>query len=166
MQIKYLSKEQFEIKTNETKFILSRDGVDIEGFKISAPGEYERRGISVQGIDLEEGKGTVYLCTVEEMTVLYPALLAENISEEAAKEIEDVDILFVPLGEEGTLKVKEGQKLISDIDPRLVIPMLYADINQFKEAEGITDGEVDVLKIKKINLPQEERKFYILKASN
>lgn len=166
MIIKYLGGEKFEIKTGDAKVILSRDGVNIEEFTVNSPGEYERKGISVQGIDPDGGNGIIYLCTVEEMTLLYPALLKEGINEEAAKAIGDVDFLIVPLGEEGTLKIKEAQKFISDIDPRVVIPMLYSDIAEFKSAEGINDGEVDVLKIKKIDLPQEERKFYILKSND
>ena len=165
MQIKYLGQEKFEIKTNEAKVLLSREGVDIDGFKISGSGEYERKDISVQGINPDEGGGIIYVCIIEEMTILYPALLNQNINQEAAKEIEDVDILFVPLGEENTLKVKDAQKLISDIDPRIIIPMLYSDINEFKSAEGLTDSEIDILKIKKIDLPQEERKFYLLKPN-
>ena len=166
MQIKYLGDEKFEIKTTTAKVNLSRDGIQVEDFKVTSPGEFEHKGVSIQGIDPDEGNDTIYLCTIEEMTLLFPALLEERISEEAAKEIGDVDILFLPLGEEGSLKVKDAQKLISDIDPRVVIPMLYSDINEFKTAEGIADGEVDVLKIKKIDLPQEERKFYILKSNN
>lgn len=165
MQIKYLGDEKFEIKAATAKVNLSRDGVQIEDFKVSSPGEFEHKGVSVQGIDPDEGNDTIYLCTIEDMTLLYPALLKEKISEEAAKEIGDVDILIVPLGEEDSLKAKEAQKLISEIDPRIVIPMLYSDIHEFKTAEGITDGEIDVLKIKKVDLPQEERKFYILKPN-
>ena len=165
MIIKYLGDEKFEIKTATVKVNLSRDGIQVEDFKVVSPGEYEHKGVSIQGVDPDEGNGTIYLCTIEDMTLLYPALLKEKISEEAAKEIGDVDILFVPLGEEESLKVKEAQKLISDIDPRVVIPMLYSDISEFKTAEGIADSEIDVLKIKKIDLPQEERKFYILKPS-
>ena len=165
MQIKYLGDEKFEIKTATTKISLNRDGVLVEDFKVKSPGEFEHKGVSVQGIDPDEGNDTIYLCTIEDMTLLYPALLKEKISEEAAKAIGDIDILFLPLGEEDSLKVKEAQKLISDIDPRVVIPMLYSDISEFKTVEGIADGEVDVLKIKKIDLPQEERKFYILKPS-
>lgn len=165
MIIKYLSQEKFEIKSSEAKLTLSREGIDIEGFKIDSPGEYERRGISVLGINPDGDSSMIYLLTIEEMTVLYPSLLNNDINEVADREIGDVDILFVPLGQENTLKLKDSQKLISDIDPRVVIPMLYDDINEFKTAEGIADSEIDVLKIKKIDLPQEERKFYILKPN-
>lgn len=163
MIIKYNGDEKFEIKTAEAKVSLSQAGIDIEGFVISTPGEYERRGVSVQGITLDGEQKPVYVIHTEEMTLCYPDGLNRELDEEIVKLIGDIDILFVPLGESGSMPLKLSQKLISVIDPRVVIPMLYSDIEQFKTAEGITDGEVDQLKIKKAELPVEERKFFILK---
>jgi L-ascorbate metabolism protein UlaG (beta-lactamase superfamily) len=165
MIIKYNGEEKFEIKTAEAKVSLSSAGIDIEGFIINTPGEYERRGVSVQGITLDGEQKPVYIIHTEEMSLCYPDGLNRELDEEIVKLIGDIDILFVPLGESGSMPLKLSQKLISDIDPRVVIPMLYADIEQFKSAEGITDGEVDQLKIKKAELPVEERKFYILKPN-
>lgn len=165
MLIKYQGDEKFEIKTSDAKMTLSEEGIDIEGFKIKTPGEFERKSVFVQGILLGEGQRPVYTINTEEMTLCYPNGLNQDLSEEVVKLIGDIDILFVPLGEKNSLSIKQAQELISDIDPRIVIPMLYADISQFKSAEGITDGEVDQLKIKKADLPEEERKFFILEPN-
>jgi hypothetical protein len=43
--------------------------------------------------------------------------------------------------------------------------MLYEDLTEFKKSEGTVDSELDVLKIKKSELPEEERQVVILKAS-
>ncbi len=166
MQIKYLGAEKFELKTKEAKVIFSREGIEIDGFKIAGPGEYERKEIFVQGISLDGDAEAVYLIQNEGMTLCYVGILKTPLTPEAVKAIGDIDILFVPLGAEGTLELKEAQKLISDIDPRVVIPMLYSNIQPFKNAEGITDSEIDWLKIRKTDLPEEERKFYILKANS
>jgi len=166
MIIKYQGDEKFEIKTSDAKIILSAEGVDIEDFLIQTPGEFERRSVFVQGIPLGEGQRPVYTINTEEMTLCYTNGLNQDLDEEVIKLIGDIDILFVPLGENNSLSVKQAQKLISDIDPRIVIPMLYANIDEFKSAEGITDGEVDQLKVKKADLPEEERKFYILKPNS
>lgn len=166
MQIKYLGKEQFEIKSAEAIVTLSAEGVDIDGFKISTPGEYERGGVSVLAINYNEDNGVVYQCIIEDMTLLFPSLLRQNISDEVVKDIGNIDILFVPLGAEDTLNVSEAQKLVAKIDPRLVIPMLFSDISEFKTAEGFANEEQEVLKIKKTDLPQEERRFTVLKAQS
>lgn len=166
MIIKYMGDEKFEIKTSDAKVSLSQAGVDIEGFIINTPGEYERRGVSVQGIMLDGLDKPIYIIHTEEMSLCYPDGLNHELDEETEKLIGDIDILFVPLGESGSMPLKMAQKFISDIDPRVVIPMLYSDIEQFKSAEGIKDGEIDQLKIKKAELPAEERKFFILKSNN
>ena len=63
------------------------------------------------------------------------------------------------------MTTKKALDLVTKIDPRIVIPMLYSDLSEFMKGEGITDGELDVFKIKKIDLPEEERKVVILNAS-
>lgn len=161
MQITYLGKEKFEVKTRDAKIILS-DKLEIDDFVIEGPGEYERKGVFVQAIK-PNGDGCVYVINAETMTICYTGKIKEMISDEAVKEIGDIDILILPLGEEGTIDIKMASTLISKIDPRTVIPMMYADISAFKKTEGIVEEDIDTLKIKKIDLPEEERKFYILK---
>jgi L-ascorbate metabolism protein UlaG (beta-lactamase superfamily) len=162
MQVSFLGADRFRIKTKNATLLLEADTVDIEGVKITGPGEYERKGIFVEGIS-PNGNGPIYTIRVENMTLCYLGNLEESISEEAAKKVGDIDILFVPLGENGTISEKIAMKVISQIDPRTVIPMQYSNISNFKNAEGIKTEDLDELKIKKQDLPEEERKFYILK---
>ena len=77
----------------------------------------------------------------------------------------NVDFFFLGLGEDGSVNTKIATKILSEIDPRVVIPMLYSDLAEFKKSEGITDGELDLLKIRKIDLPEEERRIVILKPN-
>ncbi|OPZ23506.1 MAG: metal-dependent hydrolase [bacterium ADurb.BinA186] len=161
MQITYLGAEKFEVKTRDAKLILS-DEVDIDDFKISGPGEYERKGVFIQAIR-PNGGGCIFIINTESMAVCYTGKIREMISDDAVKEIGDIDILILPLGEEGTIDIKKASTLISKIDPRTVIPMLYSDISGFKKMEGIVEEDLDTLKVKKADLPDEERKFFILK---
>jgi len=162
MQINYLGSDKFSIKTKEATIGVSSDQIDIDGLIINGPGEYERKGIFVEGVS-PNGNGPVYVFRAEQITVCYLGKLKHSISDEAAKKIGDIDILITPLGEDGTISTKEVSKVISQIDPRTVIPMLYLDIESFKKSESITGEAIDSLKIKKADLPEEERKFYILK---
>ncbi|MFA7244036.1 MAG: MBL fold metallo-hydrolase [Patescibacteria group bacterium] len=161
MQITYLGKEKFEIKTKDAVIALS-DNINIDGFEISGPGEYERKGVFVQAIK-PNGDGCVFVLHAEAMAICYGGRLKAMISDEAIKEIGDIDILILPLGEDGTLDMKDASALIAKIDPRTVIPMLYSDISEFKKTEGIVEEDIDTLKIKKLDLPDEERKFFILR---
>ena len=162
MQIKYLGKEKFEIKTKDVKLALGYT-VSINDFLLPGPGEYEKSGIFVEGI--ADGENTIYVIKAEEMNICYLGRITHSLSEEEAKEIGDVDILFVPLGEEGSVPTKKALALVSSIDPRVVVPMLYADLEEFKKSEGITDGEIDIFKIRKIDLSVDQRQNVLLKAS-
>jgi L-ascorbate metabolism protein UlaG (beta-lactamase superfamily) len=162
MQIKFKGKDKFEIKSKELEIIL--DGkVSINGYEFPGPGEYEKAGVILNGI--ADGDNTIYVLNAEEMNICYLGKLNHVLSEEEGKEIGDVDILFLPLGEDGSADLKVATKIISTIDPRVVIPMLYADLVEFKKSEGVTDGELEVLKIRKIDMPEDERKIITLSAS-
>jgi L-ascorbate metabolism protein UlaG (beta-lactamase superfamily) len=162
MQIKHQGQDKFELKSKELSIILGPE-VSINDFVFPGPGEYEKGGAILNGI--ADGDNTIYVLRVEEMNICYLGHIKHDLSEDETKQIGDVDILFLPLGEEGTIDLKTALKLLSKIDPKIVIPMLYTDLAEFKKSEGITDNELDVLKIRKIDLPEEERQVFILKAS-
>ena len=162
MQIKYSGGLKFEVKSKDLEIIFS-DKFLINGFSFPGPGEYEKGGVILNGIP--DGENTIYTAKVEDMNLCYLGRINHELSESEAKGIGDVDILFLPLGEDGSANLKTALKILSNIDPRVVIPMLYGDLSEFKKSEGFTDGELDVLKIKKSELPEEERKIIILKAN-
>lgn len=162
MIIKYLGREKFEVKTKDGIIDLGYS-IKVNGFAFDGPGEYEKNGIFVEGI--ADNGNTIYVIRAEDMNLCYLGSISHPLREDEAKEIGDVDILFVPLGEEKSLSVKDASKLISQIDPRIVIPMLYQNLEEYKKAEGITDGEIESFKIKKSELPDEERVNVILKFS-
>ncbi len=162
MQIKYLGGDKFEIKSKDLEVILS-DKVSINSFEFPGPGEYEKAGVIMSGID--DGENTIYVLNIEEMDICYLGKINHDLSEDEAKQIGNVDILFLPLGQSGSVGTKLATKILSAVDPRVVIPMLYEDLSEFKKSEGITDGELDLLKIRKVDLPEAERRIVILKAN-
>lgn len=163
MQIKYKGGDKFEIKSKDVDVVFA-GGVSINGFAFPGPGEYEKAGVILNGIS--DGNNTIYVAKIEEMNLGYLNKISHDLTEDETKAIGDIDILIIPLGEEGTTDIKTALKIISKIDPRVVIPMLYdGDLAEFKKSEGITDGETDSLKIRKADLPEEERQIAILKSS-
>jgi len=149
-----------EVVTKNSKIDLGSQ-VRIDGFVLPGPGEYEEKGIFVEGIP--DGGETIYTVKAEEINLCYMGKTAHALKEDEIKEIGDIDILFVPLGETAE-DVKKATALISKIDPKIVIPTFYNDLtlHEFKKAEGIVDGELDILKIKKSELPMDERKNIVL----
>lgn len=148
-----------------------------ESFIIKNPGEYEKNGISVLGIpsfhDKSEGKerglNTIYLIKAEDMTICHLGDLGqEKLDEKQVEEIGDVDILMIPVGGNYTINYKEAVEVISQVEPKIVIPMHYKvkdltlDIesaDKFLKELGLTPEKADKFKVAKKTLPTEEVKL-------
>ena len=153
------------------------EGVGPETFIIKNPGEYEKNGISVLGMpsfhDRSEGKerglNTIYLIKAEDITICHLGDLGqEKLDEKQVEEIGDVDILMIPVGGNYTINYKEAVEVISQIEPKVVIPMHYKvkglelDIesaDKFVKELGLTPEEVNKFKVAKKTLPTEEVKL-------
>lgn len=101
---------------------------------IDMPGEYEISNVSVQGIatrsHLDEGglATTMYKLTVGELVYLVTGHVYPEFSEAQLEAIGMVDVLFVPVGGNGyTIDPVGAQKLIRQIEPKLVVPTHYED---------------------------------------
>jgi L-ascorbate metabolism protein UlaG (beta-lactamase superfamily) len=125
-----------------------------EPFTITGPGEYEVSKVFVRGLPEkstygdEERINTVYLVTMEEMTLCYMgALSSRTLSQETREAIDGVDVLFVPIGGSGVLDPHEAHQLAVELEPKVVIPMHYGDvgneqaIEQYLKEEGAQSRE-------------------------
>ena len=153
-----------------------------ESFLINNPGEYEKKGIAIRGIssyhDKSEGKerglNTIYIVKAEDMTICHLGDLGqEKLDEKQVEEIGDVDILLVPVGGNYTINSKEAVGVISQIEPKIIIPMHYKikDLNvdiegpeKFVKELGLTPEKVDKYKIAKKLLPLEEMKLVMFET--
>lgn len=104
-------------------------------FVIDAPGEYEAKGVFVQGITTfhddvqgkERGLNTVYTITAEGITLCHMGDFGQKeLTPEQVEKIGQVHVLFVPVGGTYTVTGKEAAKIVAQIEPALVIPMHYA----------------------------------------
>ena len=104
-------------------------------FLVDGPGEYEVKEIFVQGIpsfhDEESGKkrgiNTIYTLEVEEMRLCHLGDFGQKeLTEDQLEQIGDIDILMIPVGGEFTIDAKGAAHIISQIEPKIVIPMHYA----------------------------------------
>lgn len=156
-------------------------GVGGSPFLISGPGEYERKEIFIQGINSyhdekegkERGQNTVYTIEVEEMRLCHLGdFCQKELTSEQLEKIGEVDILMVPIGGTFTLDAKGASKVISQIEPRIVIPMHYYlpklkikidGLEPFlKEMGRKTVTPEPKLLIKKKDLTTEETKIVVL----
>src|SRR3989338_1496000 len=145
-----------------------------EAFLVDGPGEYEIKGVFVQGIssfhDNKEGKergvNTIYTIEAEDMRFCHLGDLGQKeLTDEQLESIGHVDILMIPVGGEYTISASEAAKVIGQIEPKIVIPMHYElpklkvaldGVDKFLKAMGKNNGEPqDKLTIKASALPKE-----------
>ena len=140
------------------------------GFIIDGPGEYEIKDIFIKGF-LSEGPAkkinTIYLISFEGMNLCFLGALANpTLPNGTLEAIEDVDILFIPIGEGDTLNPVSAYKLAVSLEPSIIIPMHYKKIalEQFIKEGG--EAKVDLLDkfvIKKKDLEGKESEIVVLK---
>ena len=82
------------------------------------------------------------------------------------------DILLIPVGGKYTLDAKQAVEVISQVEPRIVVPMHYklpglnADVDgveKFIKEIGIKPTEEERLKISKKDLPVEDMELVVMK---
>jgi len=151
-------------------------------FLIEGPGEYEIREIFIQGIpafhdDLqgkERGRMTIFTIEAEELRLCHLGDLGQKeLTPDQLEKIGEIDILMIPVGGNYTISGKEAVKIMSQIEPKIIIPMHYAlpklkvkleDVDKFLKIMGIKKIEpVNKLTIKKKELAEEEAKIIVLK---
>ncbi|MBA7618173.1 hypothetical protein ES703_25494 [subsurface metagenome] len=154
----------------------NRKAVKGNPFLIEEPGEYEVKDIFIQGIstfhDEEEGKkrglNTIYTIEVEGIKLCHLGDLGQKeLTSDQLEKIGDVDILMVPVGGVYTINSKGAAKTISQIEPRLVIPMHYhipklkiklETLDKFLKEMGRKSAQSQPkLLIKKKDLPAETK---------
>lgn len=149
-------------------------GVKGTPFVIDTPGEFEKGGVFVQGIDSfhddvegkERGKNTIYIIEAEDLRFCHLGNLGQKqLTDEQLDKIGHVDILMIPVGGKYTISSSEAAKVIGQIEPKIVIPMHYAldklnvdldGVDVFLKAMGKKDvPPQDKLTIKTSGLPKE-----------
>lgn len=144
------------------------------------PGEYEIKGAEIIGIEsdhdasggAERGKNTIFIYQIDGVHVCHLGDLGTGLSSEQLEKMDGVDVLMIPVGGTYTIDAKAAAKVISEIEPKIVIPMHFRignkslnldTLDKFIDAIGKTPKKVDHLKIQKKDLP-EEMEVVVLKA--
>lgn len=149
-------------------------------FAVTGPGEYEIKGIFIKGFGSVSNYGlpenskdsrinTIYSIALEGMNLCFlGALNSKDLSAETKEAIDDIDILFVPVGGAGVLSPSVAYELAVKLEPRIIIPMHYEDVSDknlktfLKEAgeEGVKP--LEKLTLKKKDLEGKEGEVIVL----
>ncbi len=151
----------YQIKLKETSAIFSPKDIEIEGLRFTGPGEYERKSIFVEGIK-PDGEGTIFVVHAEDISLCHLAEISKPLSAEAVKSLGDVDILFISISDTNGMNPDQAEKTISTIDPRVVIIINSKDELIIEKASGRKPQFVENYKIKKAELPSEDRQVLVI----
>ncbi len=136
-----------EIKTNNdiTLLTIPAEGVGGHpaaelpakaGMVIDGPGEFEVKGTMVTGVSArlhtdapEDGeRGAFYSAVIDGIRVGYLGNVAPDLSNDQLEALGQVDVLVIPVGGHGlTLDSEAAAKIISQLEPRYVVPTHYDD---------------------------------------
>ncbi len=110
-----------------------RDAVSDYRLLIDTPGEFELGGAFVTGFHTyhdnkegqERGDNIIYQIELDDLSILHLGDLGHELSKEILEKISVVDVLFIPVGGVYTIDAKTAVKVISSLEPGIVVPMHY-----------------------------------------
>lgn len=147
-------------------------------FVVSGPGEYEIKGVFIKGLPSTSSYGgkslinTIYNVSLENMNICFlGAINTPELPREAEEALDAVDILFVPIGDEGVLSPAKAYKLAVSLEPKIIIPMHYGDVGAkdalktFLKEAGENPNPEPKLTLKKKDLEGREGDVIVLDSS-
>ena len=132
-------------------------------FLIKGPGEYDIKQVFVQGIpakNKQDKEITSYTIEAENLKLCDLGSFGQKeLTAQQLEKIGDTDILMLPVGGGLAINGSEAQKIISQIEPKIVIPMGYQTSKEkdyFLKTMGLKSIQPqNKLVIKKKDLPTE-----------
>jgi L-ascorbate metabolism protein UlaG (beta-lactamase superfamily) len=158
---------------------------DKKPFVVSGPGEYEVKGVFIKGLLSASGYGgssinTIYTVSLENMNICFlGALNTPELANDTVEALDEIDILFVPIGGDGVLEPAKAYKLAVSLEPKIIIPMHYGDmggkgvtasagkdaLKAFLKEAGENPAPVPKLTLKKKDLEGKEGDIVVLESS-
>lgn len=126
------TKDAVELAT-EARFATNSENARLN---IEGPGEYGVGDFDIKGVPAQRHLdsasepfiSTIYRVEVNEVRIAILGNIYEKLSEKQLEEIGLIDILIVPVGGSGyTLDATGAATITRSIDPKVVIPVHYAD---------------------------------------
>jgi len=160
------TKEAVELAT-EARFALNGETakLNIEGPGEYGVGEFDIKGVPAQrhlDSETEPLASTIYRVEVNDVRIAFIGNIYEKLSEQQLEEIGLIDVLVIPVGGNGyTLDATGAANVTRKIDPKVVIPIHYADPAIKYE---VAQDPLEIF-VKELGAPVEEVPKFKLKTS-
>ena len=126
-------------RANARAFLMSAYGTepdfDVADVRvISRPGEYEVSGMLIRAIrtsrasgdNAAEPGGMAYAIAVDGVSICHLGRLSRILTASEVGELGEADVVLLPVGGEETLAPNLAAQVVTQISPRIIIPMLWA----------------------------------------
>lgn len=141
---------------------------------IATPGEFEIDDVYITGFPTfhdnkegeERGKNIAFQIEIDGISILHLGDLGHELPEKYISKIGRVDILLVPVGGHFTIDAFGASKIISALEPSIVVPMHFKsedskieeldDLKKFLHEMGVSNPEK--LSSLKLNAPDSDEK--------
>ena len=146
----------------------------------NCPGEYETKGVHFKMIhsfhnareDEEQLENTITVIFFNGIRLCHLGAQGTKLTPEQLESVGDVDILFLPVGGKTVIEGKKSKEVIEQIEPRVVIPMIYhtegnnlelGNLQAFLSEMGAsTEEPVDAFTVKRSELPEDNSKVVVI----
>ena len=120
-------------------------GIGGEPRLVTGPGEYEIGGVLIIGVATfhdgdggrTRGKNTAYLMEIDEISVCHLGDLGHVLTSEQVEELDNVDVLLLPVGGVSTINAPMAAEVVRQIEPKIVVPMHYKTSALSRELEPV-----------------------------
>ncbi len=108
---------------------------------VAGPGEYEIKGIKIIGVasfhDDENGKirgeNTIYRIEMDGVSLVHLGDLGHKLNDKSLEILDGVDLLMIPVGGFYTISAATAAEVVSQLEPKIVIPMHYQTLSHDKK---------------------------------
>lgn len=137
------------------------------------PGEFEVSNVAIEALCPLGENFSIFIFALDGIKICHLGYLSHELTEELIDKIGEVDVLMIPVGGAEVLDGKLAQKVVEAIEPRVVIPMLYAATETKLNIGGAAEflkamGKTQVEPMEKFSLgsrsslPEDRMEFALL----
>lgn len=142
-------------------------------FLITHAGEFEVQGVFVRGIQApkkDKTEHTIYRITVAGIRIAHLGAIDRELTDKEVELLGDIDVLIVPVGGVTVLDADQAQKVVNQVEPRVVIPSYHAvdglkesfsNAEAFCKALACPREDVNKITLKKSKLPMDDLLVYV-----
>lgn len=147
--------------------IAPANGVNPE--EITFAGEYETKGIEIQGWQVKEESTEKYVKTIysvkwEDMNFVFLGHISGPLTAEYLEELGELDVLFVPTGDDHFLDGEAAAKMVKQLEPKVIVPAYYKNANDLAKALGVSPEPEEKMVFRKKDIADAKKKFVLIEA--